>query len=285
MAEESTISADEITHLLPKVGEYRSPRPGDLRGPCPMMNSLANHGYLPRDGRYVREEHILAGLRAVGVAYTLAKPFAHAPLLEHLQPQDRPSGWWAWMTAPLSTAVASFGMRPVGQVDSNGNVYINLDQYGIHNVVEHDISLLRRDLKEPGAGGDNHSIHPELLKKLLSCSSDGVKITQEDFAKHRKARIQEQMRNNPNLDYDDFRHQLGCTEIALIQSLFGNGVGDNYVDVPVSYVEAFLGEERFPREEGWQPRYWFGLGIIEILRATMRVLGTVGPLELVKKDD
>jgi hypothetical protein len=30
--------------------EFQAPRPGDSRGPCPGLNTLANHGYLPRDG-------------------------------------------------------------------------------------------------------------------------------------------------------------------------------------------------------------------------------------------
>ncbi|TFK18470.1 Cloroperoxidase [Coprinopsis marcescibilis] len=29
---------------------WRAPRAGDQRGPCPGLNTLANHGYLPRDG-------------------------------------------------------------------------------------------------------------------------------------------------------------------------------------------------------------------------------------------
>lgn len=34
------------------TGEHRwtAPGPGDLRGPCPGLNALANHGYFPRNG-------------------------------------------------------------------------------------------------------------------------------------------------------------------------------------------------------------------------------------------
>ncbi|KAF5338169.1 hypothetical protein D9758_014727 [Tetrapyrgos nigripes] len=31
--------------------EYQPPRKGDARSPCPFLNTLANHGYLPRDGK------------------------------------------------------------------------------------------------------------------------------------------------------------------------------------------------------------------------------------------
>lgn len=35
-----------------------------VRGPCPMMNTLANHGFLPRDGRNITKENAMAGLGA-----------------------------------------------------------------------------------------------------------------------------------------------------------------------------------------------------------------------------
>ena len=33
-----------------------------VRGPCPMMNTLANHGFLPRDGRNLTEYNVVKGL-------------------------------------------------------------------------------------------------------------------------------------------------------------------------------------------------------------------------------
>ena len=35
---------------------YQAPRPGDSRSPCPALNCLANHGYLPRDGKNITPE-------------------------------------------------------------------------------------------------------------------------------------------------------------------------------------------------------------------------------------
>jgi hypothetical protein len=36
------------TRLLDAHHPYRAPGPGDTRGPCPAMNTLANHGYINR---------------------------------------------------------------------------------------------------------------------------------------------------------------------------------------------------------------------------------------------
>lgn len=33
-----------------------------VRGPCPMMNTLANHGFLPHDGRNITRETLVEGL-------------------------------------------------------------------------------------------------------------------------------------------------------------------------------------------------------------------------------
>ena len=51
------------------VGEWRAPGPGDIRSPCPGLNTLANHGYLPRDGRNVHVTDIVTAMNDyLGVA-------------------------------------------------------------------------------------------------------------------------------------------------------------------------------------------------------------------------
>ncbi|KAJ7692673.1 Chloroperoxidase [Mycena olivaceomarginata] len=47
----------------PKGHEFRAPGPGDVHGPCPGLNTLANHGYLPRNGKQFTVKTLLdAGL-------------------------------------------------------------------------------------------------------------------------------------------------------------------------------------------------------------------------------
>ncbi|CAF4377053.1 unnamed protein product [Adineta steineri] len=36
--------------------QYQPPGPNDSRSPCPALNALANHGYLPRDGKNIPQE-------------------------------------------------------------------------------------------------------------------------------------------------------------------------------------------------------------------------------------
>ncbi|KAI9148920.1 Chloroperoxidase [Paramyrothecium foliicola] len=37
----------------PRGHAFQAPKSTDSRSPCPLLNSLANHGYLPRDGRNI----------------------------------------------------------------------------------------------------------------------------------------------------------------------------------------------------------------------------------------
>ncbi|KAF2760419.1 Cloroperoxidase [Pseudovirgaria hyperparasitica] len=43
-------------------GYWKKAGPNDFRGPCPMMNTLANHGFLPRDGRNITVENAVHAL-------------------------------------------------------------------------------------------------------------------------------------------------------------------------------------------------------------------------------
>lgn len=47
----SVASSVDPNNYRPEPGyEFQAPGPGDSRGPCPGLNLLANHGYLPRNG-------------------------------------------------------------------------------------------------------------------------------------------------------------------------------------------------------------------------------------------
>ncbi|KAM3456881.1 hypothetical protein MY3296_001539 [Beauveria thailandica] len=45
-----------------ELGQWAPPGHDDFRGPCPMMNTLANHGYIPRDGRNITKHNAIIGL-------------------------------------------------------------------------------------------------------------------------------------------------------------------------------------------------------------------------------
>ncbi|KAI0469663.1 Chloroperoxidase [Xylariaceae sp. FL0804] len=259
-------------------GTYCSSTSSDIRSPCPLINCLANHGYIPRDGRDVRASELAAAMNEVGLSTALGAVFSRPIFLEH-QTSDQSSGsvpnkstslWgamWYYLRNPWAILFSMFGMRRPGQTDTMGKRCLNLDQLGLPGVVEHDISLTRHDYHE----GDNIKLQPDLLKDLLASSSDGKALTGEDLAGLRKRRIEKQNEVNPSLNYGSLQHMIACTEIALVLNVFGDGK-----QVPFNYARAFFQEERLPTEEGWRKRRWWSLGFVELGRTVSWIKELVG---------
>ena len=161
-----------------------------------------------------------------------------------------------------------FGLRPLDQMNEHGKPVIHLDQLALPGVIEHDISMTRRDhLQTEG----NRERQTDLIDNLLKSSKDGKTLTMEDFAEHRKERIQQQLNDNPGLHYGAEQHKVACTEIALVLAVFGNGKS-----VPCNYAHAFFAEERLPMQEGWKRRWWWTLGFRELFKSSGKVKKTVG---------
>jgi hypothetical protein len=250
-----------------KKGTYSASKASDLRSPCPLINCLANHGYLPRDGRNVRSSELTAAMNEVGLSSALGAVFSKPIFLENKDASQQSRSFlgyiWSLVRNPW-TLLSMFGMRRLGQEDSMGKICLNLDQLALPGVVEHDISLTRLD----HAQGDNISLQPDLVRDLLASSSDGGKtLTAEDLAALRKRRIDKQREVNPSLAYGSLQHQIACTEIALVLDVFGDGN-----KVRCDFARAFFLEERLPTQEGWKKRRWWSLGFFELG-------GTVGKIK------
>ena len=253
-----------------KPGTYSPPRPTDLRSPCPGINALANHGYLPRSGLHVPASALKAGMNEFGLGDVLSSIFTYPIFYEH-HPSSSPTKthWTNLLSNPLQSLFANFGMRTPGETDPDSGVpVLNLDQLAQHGIVEHDVSLSRRDL----AQGDNLSPQADLIAELLSASSDGVFLTVADLVALRRRRYARQKRDNPALEFGERELFLGCAEVALLLKVFGDGE-----QVRVEYMRAFFEEGRLPREEGWVRRSrWWTLGFVELNLLAARIKRLVG---------
>ncbi|KDQ21599.1 hypothetical protein BOTBODRAFT_26035 [Botryobasidium botryosum FD-172 SS1] len=129
---------------------YIRPSGDDRRSPCPGLNTMANHGYLPRDGKNL---DLAMLVKAQHEVFNLA--------------------------VDLATGIATLGLALCG---TDG--VLNLDDLDAHEKMEHDSSLTRAD----ASTGDDHTINPEIVHQVLSFSSDGVVMTWDDFARARAAR-------------------------------------------------------------------------------------------------
>lgn len=257
------------------VGEYAKAPANASRSPCPVVNALANHGYLERSGRQIYMKDLNAAMGHVGMSPLLGSVFAIPTYFEYQNPakayMKKPvSTWqrtWAIIKNPYSF-FDYFGCWDSSQI-SDGKKYLNLVDLASHGAIEHDISLSRRDI---GQEQGNNDPQQDLIDEMLEYSFDGESLTIDDLARFVKARIQRQLVDNPELVYGPAEHQVNCGQIALMMGCFGNGK-----TIPVSYVKAIFEDERLPIEEGWKKRsWWWTMGLIEFFGAVKNLVTAVG---------
>jgi hypothetical protein len=129
--------------LLPD--NWHPPTYGDVRGPCPLLNSLANHCFLPHDGRAITTPMVVTALTG---AVNISREIATGLALGALRLSSHPASG-TWQLDDLSK-------RP-GQ--------------------EHDGSLSRGDFP-----GDNHSFNQTVFNQYLDYFSGKTRIDVKDAA-------------------------------------------------------------------------------------------------------
>ncbi|KAF8504448.1 Cloroperoxidase [Russula emetica] len=143
---ESTTSLD----VKQDSHEWHPKQPEDVRSPCPALNTLANHGYLPRDGKQL-----------------------NGPIISHALEEGY----------GLSDQLANFlvvgGIALLGQLGSFG-----LNDLARHNRIEHNASLVHDDT-EPRNEYAPIPPNPELIKQFMEEVKDGQFVTVEDVARAR----------------------------------------------------------------------------------------------------
>ncbi|EHA21667.1 hypothetical protein ASPNIDRAFT_126673 [Aspergillus niger ATCC 1015] len=222
------------SHLAKKY-EYHPAGAGDLRSPCPVLNALANHGIISRDGRNITASQLKDALKHIGVGIDIRLGLVNSAYAVHDEHSHR-------------------GLRNPEQVDDSGVPVLDLDQTGRPHAIEHDVSLSREDR----ALGDCISPHPGLQDFF----------TASQLGRFRRKRYTEQNAKNKILDFGYRAHIVACAEAALFQGVFGEGV---FCRLPVKYVKAVFQEERLPFNEGWTPR-WFPLMVPELAILVLIIL-------------
>lgn len=195
-------------------GQWAPPGPGDVRGPCPALNTMANHGILPHNGK--------------GLTVSMMMNAMHETFNIGLD---------------VRTILAIGGLfaspNPLaGSLDLN-----DLDK---HNFIEHDGSLSRADF---GEGGDDHTFNPEIFQTFMDYFQGMDKTTIEASAKARFMRIRTEHGRDPTFTYGTKQFLTSYGETAL----YALGLGGRDATVPVEFLTTFFQEERLPVEEGWSP--------------------------------
>ncbi|KAF7798185.1 hypothetical protein EIP86_009402 [Pleurotus ostreatoroseus] len=208
----------------------------DNRAPCPALNTMANHGYLPRDGNGITAEKLIQAMKeCFNLSNTLAWFLTHGAL----------------------------GL--LGQSTSHGK-QLSLHDFARHNGVEHDASLYH-----PDAEGKEYAPierDDELFAKFFADSKDGRVMAPLDIARVR-ARRQADYPKDQTLDF--IHAELARGEIAIVLNCFNNPDPELHAQgVPLAdtsllprFVQRLLGMKPNPATtpiEGVpidRLRYWF----------------------------
>jgi len=201
-------------HAHLKPGEWAPPGPGDARSPCPALNTLANHGFLPRDGYNITRTKLTSALQNV---YNLSSVFANI----------------LTMAAILQDGHDSM---------------VSLAELNTHGPIEHDASMTRLDFYF----GDNHGLNQDLYADLLSASTDGVVLTKDDFAAYQSRRLNDSLHNNPTFTHGAKQKLILAGEPQLILAVFGQTDGTTY-NVSLENIKAVFGHEMLPSDWSGAP--------------------------------
>ncbi|GLB39248.1 putative peroxidase, family 2 [Lyophyllum shimeji] len=222
---------------LPEPGHpFIPPRRGDQRGPCPGLNTLANHGYLPRNGIASFEQIVSAVTRGFNMDYDLASGLTAFGMLARGNPYIN----------KLSIGLDTPLIPPLpGKID--GPITRGL---AAHGRFEGDVSMTRQDF----AIGDNIHFQRELFAQLLDLVAqygDNSTVTGPRSVVNRRVmeefkfkRFVDSQAADKKLEYHIGRVLLSYGEAAFTLNFFANGT-DGILST--STMTSFFRDQRFPK--------------------------------------
>ncbi|KZT13297.1 Cloroperoxidase [Laetiporus sulphureus 93-53] len=177
------LARDEIPEFSLKAHPFVPPKSSDSRSPCPALNALANHGFLPHDGRNITRKDYVHALRE---GYSLSLPLA---------------------------MLLTYG----GHIVLEQYSVLTLSDLARHNFIEHDASLGHYD----AIGTEEYApikASAQLIRELIAESSDGEVMTMEDFA-HARVRREANYRH----PLDAIHEEIARGEMSMVLGIFGRG--------------------------------------------------------------
>ncbi|ESZ93716.1 hypothetical protein SBOR_5901 [Sclerotinia borealis F-4128] len=194
-------------------GVWIAPTDTDYRGPCPMMNTLANHGFLPRDGKNLTEYNVVKGLND-GLNFN--KSLA---------------------TIMFQQAIPASPAYP-------NATFFTLNDLNRHNVLEHDGSISRSD-----AYYGNNYIFNQTIFDTTKAYWPSETLTAQHLIDGKMFRQIVSRSTNPNYTFSATTQQFSLGEMAAPIVAFG----DKYVvTANRTLVESWIENERLPTELGWR---------------------------------
>ncbi|GAA5848950.1 hypothetical protein JCM9279_004674 [Rhodotorula babjevae] len=189
---------------------YMEPGPTDQRGPCPGLNTLANHGYLPRNGIVTAEQITKATSEGFNMAADLSGVLNLIAVA---------------FGGNLETTTFSIGGEDERTYSASGiGSKAAGRQFGLdaHSRCEGDASAFRRDyfLND----GDNHSQHPDRFRRWIEHAKNNngefnIQSANQLWAENAK----ESLEKNDRLYFQAYTIIVILGEYPFLSEFFSNG--------------------------------------------------------------
>ncbi|KAL0064209.1 hypothetical protein AAF712_008931 [Marasmius tenuissimus] len=246
---------------------------------------MANHGYIPRDGRNLT---FLTIYRALKECYGLSTPLAIVLTLGGFILIGRLP-----ICLPFTVPYMFAARNPDGSRSQPG--VIDLKLVGRHGRVEHNASLVHEDCP-PGwiypsikirqdwvkklvgdvlppvkgygdAADEEYDISTYAWKQFTTKAYMGTLVSEADVGRMRARRERESQGS-----MTDFNREIARGEMAIILGVWerSEDLEDGKVKkgIPLPYLLTWLGEERLP--EGWKPDHVQGLRDVDRRRKAIQ---------------
>ncbi|KAK4163008.1 heme-thiolate peroxidase [Cladorrhinum sp. PSN259] len=200
------------TPVLGFLGPWSPPGTYDKRGPCPMLNTLANHGALPRHGK------------------DLDRETTETVLLEILN-----------LNRTVSSNLFDFALTT--NPTPNATTF-SLDDLGNHNILEHDASLSRTDAYFGSTSTFNQTIFDETRMYWTDEIIDFKTATDAVVA-----RAETSNKTNPEFSLSELAVDFSFGESVAFIYILGDMQSKT---VNRSWVEYWFTHERMPEHLGWK---------------------------------
>lgn len=163
------------------------------RSPCPGLNTLANHGYINRNGSDI-------SIRDVAESAEIVFGFAKSETVRI-------------GVSMLLMGIPTTSSSKLSSNEVHGSIRFNLFDLYTHNAGEHDASLVREDHYFDKFAQFNLT----LFEQLIAPSVNGT-LTFDNIFDHMKKRIINSRTQNPGASFDHhpyLAHQIGANALAL----------------------------------------------------------------------
>ncbi|KAH7102097.1 heme-thiolate peroxidase [Auriculariales sp. MPI-PUGE-AT-0066] len=202
---------------------------GDQRGPCPGLNTLASHGYLPHNGVATPAQIMNAVMEGFNMEYIAAMLVTYGAFIVN--------GNHLTNLISIGGMSSKTGPAPKPPALAGG--------LSVHGTFEGDASLTRSD----DFLGNNHDLNLTLFNHMVDYMDKfgNGRYNIHAAAEYRFARIQESIATNPWFFFGNPRFATGYAESTFPLEFFSN---DSTIDwergTSLENVKSFFLEHKFP---------------------------------------